>query len=78
MANFGGHYYHKVNESWEGRNFTYIQFVYTIVVKISQQVQLMIIVVIENLIYVVMNAYCSYCIEPKKEGERNESVKSVF
>jgi len=78
MANFGGHYYHKINESWEGRNFAYIQFVYTFFVKISRQLQLMIFVVTENVIYVVMNGYCSYCIEPKKEGEINESVKSVF
>jgi hypothetical protein len=41
-------------------------------VEISQQVHLMIFVVIQNLIYVVTNAYCYYCIEPKKEGERNE------
>jgi hypothetical protein len=72
VANFGGHNYLKINESWEVWNFACIQFIYTFIVKMSQQVQLMTFVVIRNLIYVVINACCSYCIKPKKEGERNE------
>jgi len=72
MANFGGHHYLKINESWEGWNFAYIQFVYAFFcVKISQQMQLMIFVMIRNLICVVTNACCCYYIEPKKEVERN-------
>jgi len=60
-------------------NFAYIQLVefcihsvclHTFSVKISQQVQLMIFIVIRNFICVVTNA-CCYCFEPKKEGERN-------
>jgi len=40
--------------------------------------QLMIFVVIQNLICVITNVSCCYCIEPKKEAERNEWVKSDF
>jgi len=72
VANFGGHHYLKINEIWEGWNFACIRIVYTFFVKISLQVQLMIFVVIRNLIHAVMNVYCCYCTEPKKEGERNE------